>query len=190
MRANDKKTLVEAIADEMYQEDGEVLLEMSNRWQEETLLPMIIWIDESQTYKNGKHGKLIKFQLNSSDNLNRIPWGEIDFSGKNHLKKSTPKHAVRLSAEQTTQLRNFVSNNKVALEQLADTTIRIHEIWNDIIKGGNPAFPELIQALNDKVAAQVAARRQNSQSAPPVATRVRSADSGNFIGGLFGFWSN
>ena len=167
-----KRELIETIAQEMRIEDGEVLMEMANKWQEETLLPMIIWIDESQTYKNGRHGKRIKFQLDTSDSLKRKLRGEMDFSGRIYLKKRTPQRAIRLSAEQINQLRNFVINNRVALIELADTNIRMHEIWNDIIKGGDPATPEQIQALNAKVATLVAARIQKRQSVPPVETRL------------------
>ena len=170
MKDNEKKTLAETIADHMREEEGEVLLEMANKWQEETFLPMIIWIDESQTYKNGRHGKRIKFQLDTSDNLNRRVWAEMDFFGNVYLKKGTPARAIKLSSDQLAQLRNFVINNKSALEELADTRIRMHEIWDDIIKGGNPATPEQIQSLNAKVAALVAARIQKSQSASSVAS--------------------
>ena len=171
MKANDKRTLAETIADEMRAEDGELLMEMANQWQEDTLLPMIIWIDEGKTYKLGGHGKRVKFQLDTSDSINPGLWGSMDLGGKLHLTQKA-RQALRLSQRDLNQLRNFVRNNRLALEELADTRIRMRDIHDDIIKGGDPAPPEQIQALNDKVAALVAARSQKNQSAPTVATRA------------------
>lgn len=156
--------LVEDIAEEMRTEDSELLMEMANQWQEDTLLPMIIWIDEGRTYKLGRHAKRVKFQLDTSDNIDPRLWGSMDLDGTIHLNPKSRKD-LRLSASDLNQLRNFVRNNRMALEELADTRIRMRDIRDDIIKGGNPATPERIRALNDKVTALVAARIQKSQSA-------------------------
>ena len=51
-----------------------------------------------------------------------------------------------------------MNNNRRALEQLADASLRMKDIWDAIIKGGDPAAEEQISALNEKVAALVAAR--------------------------------
>ena len=51
------------------------------------------------------------------------------------------------------RLRNFVHNNRFALEQLADANVALYEIWDYIIKGGDVASDEEIEALNGKVAA-------------------------------------
>lgn len=171
MKDNDKKTLAETIADEMRAEEGELLMEMANQWQEDTLLPMIIWIDEGKTYKLGGHGKRVKFQLDTSDSINPGLWGSMDLGGKLHLTQKA-RQALRLSQRDLNQLRNFVRNNRLALEELADTRIRMRDIRDDIIKGGDPATPEQIRALNDKVAALVAARIQKSQSTFPVVSRA------------------
>lgn len=129
-----------------------LVYEMANRWQDDTLLPMIIWIDETQSYLDGHHGKRVKFQLDTSEKLKkgRENLGSMDLNGKIHNPKS-PTKLRGLSESDLNQLRNFVLNNKYALEHIADMDIHIGQIWSDIIKGGEPASFEEIQKLNLKV---------------------------------------
>ena len=130
----------------------DLVYEMANRWQDDTLLPMIIWIDETQSYLDGHHGKRVKFQLDTSGKLKkgREHLGSMDLDGKIHNPKSLTK-LRGLSSNDLNQLRNFVLNNKYALEHIADMDIHIGQIWSDIIKGGEPASFEEIQKLNLKV---------------------------------------
>ena len=93
----------------------------------------------------------------------------MDLDGTLHLRN---RRALKLSADDLDQLRNFIQNNRLALEELADTRIRMRDIRDDIIKGGVPATPEQIQALNAKVAALVATRMEKNQSTPPMATKA------------------
>lgn len=133
-------------------QERKLVYEMANRWQDDTLLPMIIWIDETQSYLDGHHGKRIKFQLDTSWRLKKGSenLGSMDLNGKIHNPKS-PTKLRGLSAKDLDQLRNFVLNNKYALEHIADMDIHIGQIWSDIIKGGEPASFEEIQKLNLKV---------------------------------------
>jgi hypothetical protein len=133
-------------------DEATLVCEMANRWQDDTLLPMIIWIDETQSYLDGHRGKQVKFQLDTSGKLKkgRENLGSMDLNGKIHNPKS-PTRLRGLSASDLNQLRNFVLNNKYALEHIADMDIHIGQIWSDIIKGGEPASFEEIQKLNLKV---------------------------------------
>ena len=72
----------------------------------------------------------------------------MDLNGQIH----EPKTRIRgLSAKDLNQLRNFIRNNRYAIEHIADMTIHVGQIWPDIIKGGEPATEEAINLLNSKV---------------------------------------
>lgn len=128
--------------------DESFIYEMSNKWQEETGLPMNIWIDESQWYLQGGYSKRLKFQLDTSDRLKKDELGEMDMDGNIHPENlKIPK----LSGKDITKLRNFVHNNRYALEYIADMDVRLYQIWNNMIMGGEPATGARIKQLNDKV---------------------------------------
>ena len=147
-------------------QEKELVYEMANRWQDDTLLPMIIWIDETQSYIDGHHGKRVKFQLDTSEKLKKGSenLGSMDFTGKIREPES-PAKLRRLSASDLTQLRNFFHNNKYALEHIADMNIHISQIWSDIIKGGELASDEQISALNAKVDELLAAKKAREENA-------------------------
>lgn len=128
--------------------DGLLVCEMSNKWKAETGLPMNIWIDENKTYIKGKHSKRIKFQLNDSGKMNIDDSAAMDLDGTIWPKKLATPH---LHDRQLTQLRNFIHNNRYALEKVADVLVPLYEIWPFIIKGGELASEEEINALNAKV---------------------------------------
>lgn len=133
--------------------------EMANKWRRETGLPMNIWLDESQTYLRGRHSKRIKFQLDTSDRLKPDFVGSMDLDG--HIFPRALE-IVKLRGRDIEQLRNFVHNNRHALEMLADMKVWLASIWDDMIKGGDPATEEQIQVLDakvDKAAARQAKRR-------------------------------
>jgi hypothetical protein len=81
----------------------------------------------------------------------------MDFDGNINPESQT---VGDLGEDELGQLRNFVRNNRSALEQLADLNIHLYQIWPDVIKGGNPASEEEIKALGDKVAALVETNRR------------------------------
>ena len=128
--------------------DGLLVCEMANKWKAETLLPMNIWIDENRTYIRGRHSKRIKFQLNDSGKMNISDSGAMDLDGN-----IWPKNldTGNLHQHQLTQLRNFVHNNRYALDKVADVLVPLFEIWPYMIKGGEIATEEEIQTLNNKV---------------------------------------
>ncbi len=131
-------------------DDESFVCEMSNKSKLETLLPMNIWIDEAQQYIDGGHAKRIKFQLDTSGKLHKNNTGSMDLDGVIHEPKAESE--IRgLSTKDVRALRNFVHNNRYALEHIADTDIWLFQIWPDIIKGGELASEEEINALNAKV---------------------------------------
>ena len=80
-----------------------------------------------------------------SDNV-----GSMDLDGV--VREPGAGRGIRgLSAKDVGALRNFVRNNRYALDHIADNDIWIYQIWPDMIKGGSPASEEAICALNAKV---------------------------------------
>ena len=116
---------------------------------------MQIWIDEAQSYLCRGHVKRVEFQLDTSEDLKPGLVGWMDLDGNVHLENPD---ACSLRDDELNQLRNFVRNNRSALEQLADAKLRMKDIWDHLVKGGEPATDERIRALNEKVATLVAAQ--------------------------------
>lgn len=148
-----QKILKEAI--ELLEENGYVVLieernniELSNKWKKHTGLPMNIWIDETATYKKGKHSKRIKFQLNTSEKLQPNNLGVMDLDGK--LRTELPLKCS-LSNKQLDELRNFIENNREALELVADMKISLDDIFSYMIKGGKKGTKEDINNLHKRI---------------------------------------
>ena len=93
--------------------DEVYMYEMANKWKNATGLPMNIWIDENQSYLQGRHSKRIKFQLDGSAKMNIHNSAPMGLDGE--LKVELPKH-TGLTPREIDQLRNWVHNNKYALE--------------------------------------------------------------------------
>ena len=129
-------------------DESELVCEMLIKNKAKTHLPMNIWIDEAQTYLKGGHSKRIKFQLNHSNKMNLTEFGTMDLDGNLHPDNLD---IGELSTSDIKQLRNFVLNNKYALDKIADNDIWIDEIWGSMIMGGEPASYSDIQKLNLKV---------------------------------------
>ena len=127
-------------------DEATLVCEMANKNKAQTQLPMNIWIDENQTYIKGRHSKRVKFQLDHGNRMNLSRFGTMDLDGNLHC-----KDIVEFCQEDINALRNFVLNNKVALELVADKDICLDEIWPSIILGGESASFEEIQKLNLKV---------------------------------------
>ena len=90
------------------------LCEMANNYKEDTLLPMNIWIDDANCYLSGGSGKRIWFQLNKADELEDGNTGSMDLDG--HIYPPN----LKLEDQELRALRNFVGNNRYALERIAD----------------------------------------------------------------------
>jgi len=133
-------------------EDEPLVCEMANKWKEETQLPVNIWIDEAEHYIADCQSKRIRFQLDKADKFNRN-CADMDFQG--NIYPQEIEHNIRKMTELSTRdvraVKYFVKNNKYALEKLADQEIKMFQIWDYIIKGGEIASEEQIGALNAKV---------------------------------------
>ena len=127
-------------------DEATLVCEMASKHKSVTLLPMNIWIDENQTYIKGRHSKMVKFQLDHGNRMYMSRFGTMDLDGNLHC-----KDIGELSQEDINALRNFVLNNKLALDYVADNDIWLDQIWPDIIKGGELASFEEVQKLNLKV---------------------------------------
>lgn len=138
--------------------------EMAIRWQEDTGLPMIVWIDEAQSCCRDGLGSVVKFQLDTSSRPHKAHLGSMDLDGNILESKTTIRG---LSENELIQLRNFVRNNKHALRRIADMEIHVGQIWPDIIKGGEPATDEQIAALNAKVEELVASNKAEAHPPAP-----------------------
>ena len=128
--------------------ESEFVCEMANKYKEETGLPMNIWIDETQTYVRGGHSKRIKFQLDKSGKLHSNNLGSMDLDGNIRPSKLD---IGELSESDINELRNFITNNKYALEMIASQEVKLYKIWPHMIMGGNQASYEEITKLNLKV---------------------------------------
>lgn len=124
------------------------MFEMGNKWKSATGLPMNIWLDENQTYKMGGHGKRLKFQLDANTKMDIHNSSVMGLDGE--LKVPLPKH-MGLALSDIDKLRNWVANNRYALELVADVMVPLDDIFPYMIKGGEAASPEAIAELNAKV---------------------------------------
>lgn len=110
--------------------------EMANIYQDETGLPVNIWIDTAKEYISGKHAKRIKFQINTSGNIGGQPTCPMMLNGE-----IPPKILKRnkIDTRFIYAVRNFVLNNQFALEKAADELIRDSEFKQIMIKSGKVA---------------------------------------------------
>ncbi len=126
----------------------ERLFEMANYYKEDLNLPVNLWLDEGETYRLGKHGKRIKFQINYMDKIREEYMCPMELNGeipyKVYKKLSKSKEWV-ISSRDLERVRNFVVNNAYALDFLADQRIRRKQFDNLVIKGGNFASDEDVE---------------------------------------------
>ena len=121
---------------------------MANKHQDETGLPMNIWIDEAGAYVDIGCPKGIRFQLDKARRYNPHNCGAMDLDGNVHLQTLRLED---LSEQDVNALRNFVRNNKYALDKVADQEVFLYQIWSDMIKGGAAVSEAEILVLNKKV---------------------------------------
>lgn len=123
----------------------ERLFEMANYYKEDLDLPVNVWLDEGETYKLGKHGKRIKFQINYMDKIREEYMCPMELNGEipyKIYKKVSKFKDWEISTRDLERIRNFVINNSYALDFLADQKIRRKQFDNLVIKGGNFASDE------------------------------------------------
>ena len=78
----------------------------------------------------------------------------MDFDGKVYPSEADLGEVTRKDLQ---QLRNFVRNNRYALERICEMDTHLETTWEFLIKGGEKAPKEKIEALNRKVDELIAA---------------------------------
>lgn len=88
---------------------------------EDTGLSTVLWVDEGGTYINGGHWKRIKFpNIPNSENYRKGGTSSMDLDG-NIITDGNSEYKVPTSLEK--EIREFVRNNKYALEELEEQNI-------------------------------------------------------------------
>ena len=134
----------------IYEEDNVIdvgknwIYSMANRRPVQTGLPVNIWIDEAQGYKEGGHWKRIKFQLNHGKRFGNQPNASMDLNGS-VVADTYDKTISELSKKEIREISNFVKNNQYALDKVADEDIFMDQFDEVMIKGGKPATKEQIE---------------------------------------------
>ena len=150
MTAEQEKKWIKQLAESINEQDDrtDLICEMANKLKDETKLPMNIWIDEAGSYIDGRHSKRIKFQLDKARKFNTHNCGAMDLDGNIHPDTLKLKD---LKTQDIDALRNFIHNNRYALDKVADQDVFLYQIWPDMIKGGVMASENEISILNRKV---------------------------------------
>lgn len=131
-------------------ENSELLMEMSCKSKKRTGLPVIIWIDEGQTYKDSKRGQRIKVQGDYADHSkNGAELFDLTLDGETYPKGIENNYEIKKKDLQ--KVKNYVKNNKYALEKVGDCEIFLDDIFPYMIKGGELADEERVEELKRKV---------------------------------------
>ena len=120
---------------------------VANKWKKSTGLPVNIWIDENRVCRLHDYPKCIWFQLNDDEKPDLDNSTAMDLDGVTY-----PEHArgLQLSSYEIRCVRNWALNNRYALDLVADVLLDLDDIFPYMIKGGDPASPEEIEALRLK----------------------------------------
>lgn len=138
---------------EKLEEKGQHLDEMANCRPNKTGLPVNIWIDETEAYKNGKHTKRINFQINRKSKFQTSNTCPMTLDGKipeKVWKKVKQNKEFSLTSDDKISIENFVINNSYALDKVADQFLWLDDFWTIFIKGGEKASDEEIEELKHK----------------------------------------
>lgn len=118
-----------------------------------TGLPVNIWIDEAESYKNVNSTKCIYFQINKKQKFQTQNTCTMTLDGnipEDDLTEARKKEDFDLEQNELEEVSNFVLNNSYALEKVADQLLWLDEFWKIFIKGGIKAAPEAMELLKDK----------------------------------------
>ena len=118
------------------------ICEMANLRKDRSGLPVNLWLDDTQSYKRGGHWKRIKFQTNTSNNVQSGEMGVITIEDNPKIIEGEKL----LPAKTINQILNWVKINKDALEKLSDEEIDILEFiqtMKKVDKHGNIITSEL-----------------------------------------------
>ena len=129
-------------------EDYSWLFSMANRYKDDVDLPMNIWLDEAEEYKEGGHSKRIKFQMNHANRIQKENLASMTLDGK-IVKETYKEKKSELDSKDIKEVSNFVKNNSYALDKLADQMIRCSDFDKIMIKGGKEASESEIARLKE-----------------------------------------
>ena len=120
-------------------------------WKGRTGLPMNVAIDDGYAYDVQQlPSKQIAFQMDTDGRGHMDNWNAMGLDGT-----LCDPNIGKLQEGDLTQLRNFVRNNRYALERIAENDLFSDQITNDLIPGGEAATEEVIAALKRKVDAVI-----------------------------------
>ena len=116
-------------------------------WKEYTGLPMNVAIDDGYAYDFQQLPfKQVAFQMDIDENLNKDNWNAMGLDGT-----LCDLDTGELQESDLAQLRNFVRNNRYALERIAENDLYSEDqIDDDLIMGGGTASEEAIAELKRK----------------------------------------
>ena len=130
--------------------DSEDLIYFKALNKKQTGLPMTIWIDEAYTYKSTNHEMRIKMNADYQYALrDRNDLFEVDMEGNIYSHSKENEDRYRIKDKDFQALKNFLHNNKYALQKIADDEIASDEIIPYMIKGGELADEEEIKKLKE-----------------------------------------
>ena len=116
-------------------------------WKQQPGLPMNIAIDDGYAYDIQHLAfKQIAFQMDTDDQGNLSNWNAMGLDGT--LCDPT---VGELQEGDLVQLRNFVHNNRYALEHIAENDLFSDQIADDLILGGEAASEVTVDGLKRKV---------------------------------------
>lgn len=114
-------------------------------------LPVNIYIDDSISYKRGKHSKRIKFQTDKGDRPN-TRFGFLSMTLDGNVVAKTLPDSIDIDATDIAQIRNFVLNNAECLSLVADFNLDYDDFKNHLmIVGGEPATDEQKEEQKEKL---------------------------------------
>lgn len=112
--------------------------EMATIRKKDSRLPVNIYVDDSMSYKRGRHAMRIKFQPDKSDKPVSRHFVSMTMDG-DVIQNTLHHHTISLTSREIDMIRNFVHNNVDALEALSDMKIEQDDFKGIMIPGGKAA---------------------------------------------------
>lgn len=132
------------------------LYEMATLRKKDSGLPVNLYIDDSLSYKRGKHSKRIKFQTDKGDKPNmRGNFSSMTLDGK--VVENTLPKKLEISQKDIEVISNFVVNNYECLSLVADFDLDYDYFKHHLmIKGGELATEEQLKTQKELLDAYLA----------------------------------
>lgn len=136
------------------------LYEMATLRKKDSGLPVNLYIDDSLSYKRGKHSKRVKFQTDKGDKPNtRGSFSSMTLDGK-VVEKILPKK-LEISQRDIEAVSNFVINNYECLSLVADFELDYDYFKHHLmIKGGELATEDQLKAQKELLDAYLAENKE------------------------------